>query len=81
MEHGGELVGFHELRTRKAGSWRFIDLHLVVPKYASVEQAHNLCDHLELDIETRLSYTSVTIHIEPCTIECDECSVPCSLRK
>ena len=81
MEHGGELVGFHKLRTRKAGSWRFIDLHLVVPKYASVEQAHNLCDHLELDIETRLSYTSVTIHIEPCTIECDECSVPCSLRE
>jgi len=81
MEHGGELVGFHELRTRKAGSWRFIDLHLVVPKYASVEQAHNLCDHLELDIETRLSYTSVTIHIEPCTIECDQCSVPCSLRE
>jgi cation diffusion facilitator family transporter len=81
MEHGGELVGFHELRTRKAGSWRFIDLHLVVPKYASVKQAHSLCDHLELDIETRLSYTSVTIHIEPCTIECDECSVPCSLRE
>ena len=81
MEHGGELVGFHELRTRKAGSWRFIDLHLVVPKYASVEQAHSLCDHLELDIETRLSYTSVTIHIEPCTIECDQCSVPCSLRE
>jgi cation diffusion facilitator family transporter len=81
MEHGGELVGFHELRTRKAGSWRFIDLHLVVPKYASVEQAHSFCDHLELDIETRLSYTSVTIHIEPCTIECDQCSVPCSLRK
>ncbi len=81
MEHGGELVGFHELRTRKAGSWRFIDLHLVVPKYASVKQAHSLCDHLELDIETRLSYTSVTIHSEPCTIECDECSVPCSLRE
>jgi cation diffusion facilitator family transporter len=81
MEHGGELVGFHELRTRKSGSWRFIDLHLVVPKYASVEQAHNLCDHLELDIETRLSFTSVTIHIEPCTIECDQCDVSCSLRE
>ncbi len=81
MEHGGELVGFHELRTRKAGSWRFIDLHLVVPKYAGVEQAHRLCDHLELDIETRLSFTSVTIHIEPCTIECDQCDVSCSLRE
>jgi len=81
MEHVGEqLVGFHELRTRKAGSQRYIDLHLVVPKNASVEQAHNLCDHLEQDIETRLSYTSITIHVEPCSVECDQCSVVCTLR-
>jgi len=81
MEHGGQLVGFHELRTRKAGSWRFIELHLVMPKNASVEKAHKVCDHLEQDIETRLPYTSVTIHVEPCSIECDQCSISCSLRK
>ncbi|MFC2052499.1 cation diffusion facilitator family transporter, partial [Chloroflexota bacterium] len=28
MEHSGQLVGFHAVRTRKAGSQRFIDLHL-----------------------------------------------------
>jgi len=81
MEHGGKLVGFHELRTRKAGSQRFIDLHLVVPKNASVEEAHQICDHLEEDIEGRLHYTSVTIHVEPCSTECDQCFVFCSLRK
>ncbi len=81
MEHGGQIVAFHELRTRKAGSQRFIDLHLVMPKNASVEEAHLMCDHLEQDIENRLQYTSVTIHVEPCTIECDQCSIICSLRK
>ncbi len=81
MEHGGQLVGFHELRTRKAGNWRYIDLHLVMPKNASVEEAHRMCDHLEQDIEIRLLHTSVTIHVEPCTIECDQCSIPCSLRQ
>ncbi len=81
MEHGGQIVAFHELRTRKAGSQRFVDLHLVMPKNASVEEAHLMCDHLEQDIEIRLQYTSVTIHVEPCTIECDQCSVSCSLRK
>jgi len=80
-EHGGQLVGFHELRTRKAGSWRFIDLHLVMPKNASVEETHRMCDHLEQDIANRLQYTSVTIHVEPCDEECDQCSVSCSLRK
>ena len=37
VEHYSEEVSFHELRTRKAGSQRFIDLHLVMPKNASVE--------------------------------------------
>ena len=80
-ERSGQLVGFHELRTRKAGSQRYIDLHLVMPKNASVEEAHRMCDHLEQDIEGRLRYTSVTIHIEPCSMECDQCSIiSCTLR-
>ena len=81
IEHYSELVGFHNLRTRKAGKQRYIDLHLVMPKNASVDEAHRMCDHLEQDIENRLHYTNVTIHVEPCSIECEECQVPCSLRK
>jgi len=81
MEHGGELVGFHELRTRRAGNQRFIEFHLVMPKNVSVEEAHRVCDHLEQEIENRLQHTSVTIHVEPCSTECDQCSVSCSLRK
>ncbi len=81
MEHSGEMVAFHELRTRKAGSQRYIDLHLVMPKNASVEEAHRMCDHLEQDIETQLQHnTSVIIHVEPCSIECEQCSVSCTLR-
>lgn len=76
-EHFGELVGFHELRTRKAGSERYIDLHLVMARYASVEQAHKLCDHLEEDIRSKLPNASVTIHVEPCEMECEECPSPC----
>jgi len=80
MEHGGEVVGFHKLRTRKAGSQRYIDLHLVMPKNASVDEAHKMCDHLEQDIANRLHHTSVTIHVEPCSIECKQCQVSCNLR-
>jgi cation diffusion facilitator family transporter len=81
IEHYSELVSFHKLRTRKAGSQRYIDLHLVMPKNASVDEAHQMCDHLEQDIENRLQYTSVTIHVEPCRIECEQCQISCSLRK
>ena len=79
-EHAGQIVGFHKLRTRRAGDLRFIDLHLVMPKDASVEEAHRMCDHLEKDLEERLANTNVIIHIEPCAIECTNCYVDCKLR-
>ncbi len=81
IEHYSEVVSFHKLRTRKAGSQRYIDLHLVMPKNASVDEAHRMCDHLEQDVENRLHHTSVTIHVEPCSIECDQCQISCSLRQ
>jgi cation diffusion facilitator family transporter len=80
MEHDYQLVAFHDLRTRKAGSHRYIELHLVMPKNASVEEAHRMCDHLEQDIRKRLPRTNITIHVEPCATECDQCSVSCTIK-
>lgn len=80
-EHIGEVVDFHALRTRKAGSQRYIDLHLVMPKNTSVEEAHQMCDHLEQDIRNRLPHADVTIHVEPCDEKCDWCAFTCRIRK
>ena len=81
-EHRAQLAGFHKIRTRKAGSQRFIEFHLLIPNNASLEEAHLMCSHLEEDIESRLPNSSVTIHVEPCTIECQQCFVvSCSLRQ
>lgn len=77
VEHYKDTLGFHELRTRKAGSERYIDLHLVVPKSISVQQAHSFCDHLEGEIMSRLPNCSITIHIEPCDAVCSGCSLYC----
>jgi len=73
----GEAVGFHELRTRKSGSERYVELHLVMASDGSIEQAHSLCDHLEEDIMSKLPNAHVTIHVEPCDHECDECPGSC----
>jgi cation diffusion facilitator family transporter len=81
MEHGCQLVDFHDLRTRKAGSQRYVELHLTMPKNVSVEKAHQMCDHLEQDIKTKLKGANVVIHVEPCsTDECQQCMVSCTLR-
>ncbi len=80
-EHIGQVVDFHALRTRKAGSQHYIDLHLVLPKDMSIEKAHDMCDHLEADIESSLPRTDVTIHVEPCDENCDQCDATCESRK
>ena len=74
-EQGSQVVGFHELRTRRSGNQRYIDLHLVMAKGVSLEQAHQVCDLLEVDIRARLPRTNVTIHVEPCDGKCKYCSI------
>ena len=74
-EQGTKIVGFHELRTRRSGNQRYIDLHLVMAKNISLEQTHQVCDSLEHDIQARLPRTNVTIHVEPCDGKCKHCSV------
>jgi cation diffusion facilitator family transporter len=77
LKHSGQIVDFHAFRTRKAGNQRYIDLHLIMPKNASVDETHQLCDRLEQDIERRLQRVNVTIHIEPCNSDCEHCALSC----
>jgi len=77
LKRSGQIVDFHAFRTRKAGRQRYIDLHLTTPKNASVDETHQLCDRLEHDIGRRLQGVNVTIHIEPCSGNCDQCSIIC----
>lgn len=58
-------ASFHALRTRKAGSRRFIEFHLLVPGSMSVAASHVLCDRIEASIEQHLRHTATTIHVEP----------------
>lgn len=67
--HQQYLVDYHHLRTRRAGSQKIIDFHLTVCKHLSVEEAHDIADHLEKRIEQHIAGADVTIHIEPCPRE------------
>ncbi|WP_035055541.1 cation diffusion facilitator family transporter [Desulfuromonas sp. TF] len=64
--HHGNMLDFHKLRTRRAGSQKIMDFHLTVCKHLSVEEAHAIADHLEKRIKEEIRGSDVTIHIEPC---------------
>jgi len=63
--HKGEVLGYHRLRTRRAGSTRHIDMHLIFEADRTVVDVHNASDHIEADIQTRLPGAEVVIHPEP----------------
>lgn len=64
--HREDLLGYHNLRTRRAGSQKIMDFHLTVCKHLTVEEAHAIADKLEHAIEGQILGADVTIHIEPC---------------
>jgi cation diffusion facilitator family transporter len=80
-KHSREVSGFHALRTRRAGSQSYIDLHLVIAGDISLEQAHQICDQIEVEIQNVLHEASVIIHVEPCDNECEQCPAICSKRR
>jgi cation diffusion facilitator family transporter len=62
--------GYHALRTRKAGHFRFIEFHIQVDPLMSVAASHALTQKLGRAIQERIPNASITIHVEPCTGEC-----------
>jgi cation diffusion facilitator family transporter len=58
-------VSYHDLRTRVAGNYRFIDLHIQIPENISVGNAHQYCDRIENELASNYENLTVTIHVEP----------------
>lgn len=56
---------FHALRTRRGGTRRFADCHLLVPGDWSVRRGHELGDRIEASVQAALPGLELTLHIEP----------------
>jgi cation diffusion facilitator family transporter len=59
------VVGYHELRTRRAGARRYVDLHVQFEAGTSLEDAHRTAHELQDVIAARLDSADVLIHLEP----------------
>jgi cation diffusion facilitator family transporter len=53
------------LRTRKAGTRRFVEFALHVPGEWTVHQSHELCDRLEEEVRQEFPAADIQIHVEP----------------
>lgn len=57
-------VQFHALRTRQAGSRRFISVHVLVPGDWTVQRGHELLERIEEDIRRAVAEAAVFTHLE-----------------
>ncbi|HEX8147431.1 MAG TPA: cation diffusion facilitator family transporter [Pyrinomonadaceae bacterium] len=59
------VLGFHDLRTRRSGSLKFIDLHLEVEADQTLQQAHDLTVRVIRAIQKEIPRSRVQIHTDP----------------
>ena len=64
-QRSGNGIDFHALRTRVAGSRRFISLHVLVPGGWSVKEGHDYCETIEREIAALVPESHVFTHLEP----------------
>jgi divalent metal cation (Fe/Co/Zn/Cd) transporter len=60
-----EVAGYHKLRARRAGSRRYVDLHVQYRSGTSLERAHELAHQMRDEIEADVRRAEVLIHVEP----------------
>ena len=64
-EHAEGALEAHDLRTRHAGRFTYLEFHLVVPGAMRVDEAHDICDRVEAALKSEVPGLVVTIHVEP----------------
>ncbi len=65
LRHKFRFIDFHDMKTRRNGNMVFAELHLSVDGSLSVNEAHDLTDHLEEELKGEMPNACLTIHVEP----------------
>lgn len=58
-------IDYHALRTRQAGTYKFINVHILVPGKWTVDQGHDLIEEIEGKLRSEIRNSVVFTHLEP----------------
>ncbi len=73
-----EVLSSHNIRVIPHGKGGKIDVHILIDKHTSVEDAHKLVHDISSSISRRLPDHEISVHVEPCGGECEICQEICS---
>jgi len=79
-----DILAVHEMRTFRSGRYTHVDVHIVVPEFYPVRQAHDLCEGFaKKALQAADVEGEVHTHVDPCgRLYCDRCpAVGCAIRQ
>lgn len=79
-----DIIALHELRTFRSGRYTHVDVHIVVPEFYPVRQAHDLCESFgKKALQEGNIEGEVHTHVDPCgRLYCDRCPMDgCAIRQ
>lgn len=59
------VLGFHDLRTRKAGDMLIVDVHLEIDGLLTVLEGHDIAHQVRLSVMSRHPVLSLMTHVDP----------------
>lgn len=62
--YAAQGIHYHALRTRRAGTRRFVSVHVLVPGEWTVQRGHEMTEQIETDIRASLPNVAVLTHLE-----------------
>lgn len=65
LEGDPRIRDYHRLRTRRAGSHRLMDVHVLLDDSLTFREAHALAEEIEDEIRAALPNVDITVHAEP----------------
>jgi len=76
-------IDLHELRYWQSGDRMFIDFHLILPYYFTIQQSHKEEKRIDEELEKDFLNSQIKIHFDFCVPElCKYCGYsPCQVRK
>lgn len=76
-------IDLHELRYWKSGDRTFMDFHLILPYYFTIEQSHKEEKRIDEELEKEFTDSQIKIHFDYCNFDlCKFCSYQkCDVRK
>lgn len=63
-----DVLGLHQLRTRRAGRDQFMQFHLELHDDISLKDAHRISDAVEAELKTAFPYAEIIIHQDPSSV-------------